>query len=328
MGDSSNVSDYLSSINDPTTSEIEDVGEKVKTAAYNARVREIQAYYRHAMDDAKADGIWETDDHAAMNQAKADRDEALEAAETEFDYIPELFTAFTTPSPSYTSAILIHLSDVRATLTGAATEKVDSVEALISDWTGDAAMQFAQGFLNPFPKSVDNQVEVVDEMRRGVGAFEAILRHSRKDVKDIGDKTAQVLDSLDDWSSDDLKPVLGVVGAVVGLLGALPSGGASLGLALLSFSISVTSTALATEINGNTVDDIIQQMNDNLEAVRTGMRDNENGLSDALDASYETMSGIVTSSSNQEQRDLVPNRPNIADGGANHNNFEVPPEVQ
>src|SRR5690606_2221561 len=111
---------------------------------------------------------------------------------------------------------------------------VAGVEATVEDWEGDARDSFWENFLVPFPKAVENQTEVVDELRCAVWGFESIVRSGRRDVKKVLDATKQCVDGYDGDKTAKAPFALSIVIAVTGVLAALPTGGATLGLALVS----------------------------------------------------------------------------------------------
>lgn len=325
MTGDSNVSSPVDDIELISDGEVRQAGEDVKAAAISARRMEIHQYYAKEITSEKR-GF--PVNHSAIHRLERERDQAKAEAETAFDHIPELFTVFNNPSPIYCQTIRGQLSDARASLTGAAVEKVDEVEILVADWTGNAAVGFNESFLNPFPAAVRNQIAVIEEMKAGVEAFEIILRQSRIDVRQVAQDTVTVLDSLYACNSENVSPVLGIISALAGAIAAPPTGGASLVLSLIGTGASIASSAASIEIGGSTVDDILQRMKDNLDQVRTGMVDNEDGLTAAFNESYATVSGVVNAGDAASQRDLVPNRPVVANGPPPRDDFDLPPEFK
>lgn len=233
--------------------------------------------------------------------------------------IPPRFEWFTHRDPDRLTAMLGDLNYVKTGLSEGVTAKIDLVTADVQDWRGSAAEQFTENFLSPFGQIRLNQIGLVDELSTALQAEQKILTESRRNIVQLGDGTKTALEGLDDGGSS-WGMVLTVAGAVVGVVGAVATGGTSLAItfALIGGGISIAGAAIAeAEVQGETVEEVITSMDDAITKLREAIADEEDILVRALSQDVDTVFANYDN--------LAPKRPYVADVTAGDlSEFQLP----
>lgn len=236
-------------------------------------------------------------------------------------WIVPYFKTFCYPDPKEPKAMADHLTAVRESLNSGQVSAIQGVTPQIEDWEGQARDSFFANFLVPFPDAVDNQIEVVDELRVSLWAYEGILRAGRADAKTLLDTTADALDAFDGGKAAKRTYALIIVAALAGVLKDVPGaaaagGGQKLGLSVIaSGSNAERGTERAKgEIGGKTVSEIMNTFVAATEKLRPLMEDEEGKLATELGNSNELVDKILSSSDPTTLMKLLPNE--IGDDGA------------
>jgi hypothetical protein len=245
--------------------------------------------------------------------------EIMDAIASYCDAIPPRFEWFTQRDPTRLNAMLEDLNFVKTDLSEVVTAKIDLVKADVQDWRGTAAEQFTENFLSPFGQIRLNQIGLVDELTVALEAERKILEESRRNIVQIGDGTLTALNALDDGGTD-WGMILTVAGAVVGVVGAVATGGTSLAItfALIGGGISVAGAAVAeASVHGDTVEDVITSMDDAIRKLKEAIADEEDILVRALTQDVDTVYA--------NWDNLQPPRPYVADATASDlSEFQLP----
>jgi len=150
-------------------------------------------------------------------------------------------------------------------------------------------------------------------------AEQKILTESRRNIVQLGDGTKTALEALDNGGAD-WGMILTVAGAVVGVVGAVATGGTSLAItfALIGGGISIAGAVVAeAEVKGETVEEVITSMDDAITKLREAIADEEDILVRALSQDVDTVFA--------NYGNLAPKRPYVADAtAADLSEFQLP----
>lgn len=230
----------------------------------------------------------------------------------EFDYIPARFAQFFVGDLAMCEAMKADLKAAEEALLGVETT-VNTVNDRMSRWDGEAATDFEAHFVNPMPTAVIQQRNLIREVHEGVDAHRRLLVASRESAKQIA---MQTYAALYDYPSSVGKKeaalsVVGTIGAVVGVALAVPTGGVSLMMSLLALgTASVDTGTKLAQIQGGTVRDIIDSMNDALNALQEDIAYEDDVLRGKM---AETLTKAGAFLSGADDMYLRPRRPQIAD---------------
>lgn len=240
----------------------------------------------------------------------------------ELDWVGEQYKPFYERDPKPLVSILADLEGVKSQLEDPVTEKMDTVKGDLRDWQGTAAEAFVENYLTPFPKTVTNQVEVVVELHAAIQASKEILDRARKDAIATADTTIAALNrAMEIEDKNDDARTWAIIGAVVAVAAAIPTGGASfsfytLGLGLAAGGAGIAAAEIGTRsITGTDPNTILEQMNDSLGQLDSGMTQEEDILAELLHKD----AGII----DEKMDKILPARPAIADD-PNSDEFQLP----
>jgi hypothetical protein len=216
-------------------------------------------------------------------------------AQNEYNDIPQLFTAFSTPDPSGAQPTIDMLWRVAYALdqsvitnavqnpAGTATTLSDPVPAgawhphtsigtrvddIISSrlkyWAGPASDSFGNNYLRPLAATVGPQSALAAELAVSLTAYQNLRDAMHADIWQIGQETLTVLDSVAGSHPHEAIVVLTVCTAAVSVLLAVPTDGWSFagafGLYKAVQGFTGTTKNVSTTIGGKTVAAVISSM--------------------------------------------------------------------
>lgn len=241
--------------------------------------------------------------------------------ESAYTWIVPYFKHFCYPDPLGPKTVADDLGMIRTSLKSGQVTAVQGLTPMIEDWEGKARDSFYDNFLVPFPDAVTNQIEVVDELRLSMWAYENILRSGRVDAKKLLEETKKVVDSFDGDKAAKTQFALVIVGSIAGVMKDWGAGAYKLGLSLVNGSATAGKGAhsYSQSISGKTVAEIFGSFISAAEELRPLMDEQEQKLAEALSDSNETVDGYLNSSDPKTLMTLLPNEaandgPDITDG--------------
>jgi hypothetical protein len=214
--------------------------------------------------------------------------------------IPELFTAFSIPDPTAAQSTVDSLYQTAAGLSpnlkvtvkdgkpyapmldGTAPPSapvettVNYMKTHLQHWDGDAALAF-KGYLDNFTVAAGLQYDFACALAITMDIQLEIRKRLLTDVWDIGNKTLKVLDSLTGVcpSPQKIGVEITVWAAAVGILGAIPSGGAAtvsaVGWLVGTLMTMPVSKPPTDSVGGQSVVEVIQSMHRLLVRVAEGI---------------------------------------------------------
>lgn len=240
--------------------------------------------------------------------------------------IPSRFRWFTERNPNTLSAPFEQLRLVDSALTGAYPDIVATSQDQMRDWSGLAATQFSEKFLNHLVPTRDRQKTVVESLGRGLKGYWQILATSRADIMKIGEKTIEDLGKITDnyKGGSEFTMAMATVGISIGA--AFGSGALAFTLTMGSGGLDALSTVLAAFdkdwVEGGSVYEILCSMEDQIAALRGATAAREDQLASVLSPLLERVraslsvtdvAGAPTVSDANSGTALFVNRPMIAD---------------
>lgn len=240
----------------------------------------------------------------------------------ELDWIGGQYKPFYERDPKPLESILTDLDGVKSQLEDPVTEKMDTVKGDLRDWQGTAAEAFVDNYLTPFPKTVTNQVEIVVELHAAIQASKEILDRSRKDAITVADNTIAALNrAMEIEDKNDDGRALTIIGAVLAVAAAIPTAGTSVGLFALGMGLAAGAAGIAAAevgtrpITGTDPNTILEQMNDQLSSLDSGMTQEEDILAKVLHKDADIIDAKMDK--------ILPARPEIADNPGSKE-FQLP----
>ncbi len=178
-------------------------------------------------------------------------------------------------------------------------DKVIAVGIEVDDWTGAAADAFFK-WSTEWKTSISNQFAGVSVLRELLHAEAAIWQAAAEDLDNISKAAIQALAAADDQydtGSGDLEVTLKVVGAIVAVAGAAPTGGGSLAiLPTLGAGVTVASTGMdiakgaTTEtkaVRGCCPRDMLSSLKEGLKKIEDEIKKGEDALRKAIQANID-----------------------------------------
>jgi hypothetical protein len=180
-----------------------------------------------------------------------------------FDFIETMFESHTQRDPSRLDAMRDDLRRVDTTLRNPVTGGIDTVKGKVEDWRGEAAEHFWGEYLTQLPDILDNQLAYAGMLNAVLDAVQTMLNESRQAVINLGDKTIQALDAVeDDGGGGGFSIGLAIGAAVAGVLSAATAGTAAIAWAVVAGAAGVGSSLTAEEatVGGANVNEVIRSM--------------------------------------------------------------------
>ncbi len=280
--------------------------------------------------------IEETAVRKAVERHEADPDYAAHGVENYYTFVPDLFKPFSQmPDPK---AYQPYIEDLRKVLQDLSSGdhnqdpintkenyfanptfgKVTTASDYLTGWTGSAAMQFKQRFLDQMPPLTRNQFILTSILKSALEAHQAMWDKARNDIDTIVHKTLDALENQPCCDSNTWTITFTVVAAVafVAAVPLAPIEGAGIALATSVTAVGSAASVAAvappeaskSAYAGESVKAIIEQMRQAVVRLGQEIHNVETTIFKALDATHTTVAG--------SQALFVAPRPNLADATA------------
>ncbi|WP_210649521.1 hypothetical protein [Nocardioides sp. SYSU D00065] len=191
-------------------------------------------------------------------------------------------------------------------VTGNANTALDQVSTAgieLDDWTGQAADGFFQ-WSQSWKTGISNQFAAAAVLRQLLHAEAAVWTAALEDLEKLGNDAYAALEAADDefdTGAGEISTTLKVVGAVVAVAAAVPTGGASLSiLAAVGAGVTVASTGMDVYAAGQTESkkfatccprDVLADLMDGVRRVEDAVRDAEDAIRAQLDTNLAEIDG-------------------------------------
>lgn len=169
--------------------------------------------------------------------------------------------------------------------------EMNSAANALDSWTGQAASDFRENFLDPFPSISSNQFHMLVTMKGALEAYQAVCKEAREDIKGIADATVQVLDHARDCNAADWNRALQVAAAVAAVGGAAVTTGPGGGFAMIGAFAAMGSAAQSyaqpgesssVSISGDTVATIIESMRSSVDTLTAEIAATQKRITDSV----------------------------------------------
>jgi hypothetical protein len=130
--------------------------------------------------------------------------------------------------------------------------KMAGVSSSLEDWTGLAAQEFKETFIDPFPSIERNQFLLTHVLKSTLEAEWAIWVAARRDIDDIAHKTLAALDHMEDCGRNTWGQSFTVAACLTSIAAAPFTGGISLALNLVGAAAWVA--AASPPVPGSTIE--------------------------------------------------------------------------
>jgi hypothetical protein len=257
-----------------------------------------------------------------------DRD-PREPDESQYQWIIEKFEYFHERWPAFPRTMAEQCQTAQTAIMSGEMSPYEGVGMTVSnDWAGLARDDFLRFFLNPFGNAVTNQQLLLTELSAAMYAYEAVLRQGRLDARHIADETVNVLDSIGAYSGGDAKTILRVIGIGLAVVSTLATAGSTTALTFGLIGAGLQTAQLGVDIAekdiaGETVDEVLRQLEQRLEDLRTAMDAVEDTIADAVAKTADSVEGLLASRDPLQRATILPNEPND-DGITDITGGEVP----
>lgn len=212
-------------------------------------LEEHMYYYNKYSTDGTTNSADASDAEEKQRKAEIEGDSTVGGI---FDYLKTTYGYFEIESDNF-KTILETLDAAYDSLSGVE-GAIEQISVCAGSWTGSAAMGFKDSVLKPFPDSVINQRNLINEVREGVAAQRRIWINARKSAHSIAEATLKVLKDFSPGASLESAggvgiAVLGAATAFVGLNLSPESNQeeASLLCGLINSAVKTVDTAKALE---------------------------------------------------------------------------------
>lgn len=194
----------------------------------------------------------------------------------------------------------------------AANKDLDSMSgasSALEDWTGLAAQEFKEKFIDPFPSIERNHFLLVQVLESTLGAEWAIWVATRHDIDDIAHKTLAALDHMEDCGRNTWGQSFTVAACLAGIAAAPFTGGVSLGLNLVGaaawvMAASPPQSGATIEFSGESPAAVVQAMTDAISKLKQEIQSQRSRIDKCLTDAQNLLSG--------DSKDFVFPRPALA----------------
>lgn len=308
--------------------------EEIRAKAVREQLNlELMAYERE-LDSASNYPFWGDSPGDIDRKVRQYKGEITPQIEAMFADVPQLFAPFEAcPDPARFDTPISAMERTMAKLsTGQASndpvnatsypanaelDKMSGSESYIEDWTGDAAQEFKENFIDPFPSIVHNQYALALVSRHALEAEKSIWIAARRDIDEIAHGANQALDHMNDCGGNSWNIGFAILGAVVAVAAIPLTAGASsstlaVSLAIVSGAAGAASSASygdleKTEFSGNSPTQVINSMREAISKLKTGIADAERTIADTMNRNQ----GVVAAN----HASFISPRPALADAG-------------
>lgn len=176
-------------------------------------------------------------------------------------------------------------------------DNITDARTYLADWTGKAATDFHKNVLVPFPSIERNQYLALDVLATALEAQRAIWVAAQLDIADIGNKTSEALDSMDDCGHNTWPIGFTIVACVVGIMAIPVAGPVELALGAVGTAAWVAAAnppakdKQPSDITGETAPVVIGHMRDRIAYLRGQIQSKQQLIADALTRTQTALSG-------------------------------------
>ncbi|GLZ31145.1 hypothetical protein Lesp02_33330 [Lentzea sp. NBRC 105346] len=215
------------------------------------------------------------------------------------DGIRPIFEHFKCGDPDRVDSMISYLTEAKYVLGKDLREHLGGAQLDMDGWHGGAADDFRTWLLK-LEDAINLLADCIDALMLILRSYKAIVLAMRSDVLQLVSTT---LKGIEEAEASDWKIALAVVGAVAGVVAALPTGGASLSVTAVAASMVAGAAGVANEMmDADSENGVIQEM------IKIGwsMIGKINGESGRIQVGLIELSGYVTGGKLAEVR---PDRP-------------------
>lgn len=269
-----------------------------------------------------------TGGYPAQSQVDAD----MEEVSNRYNDVPELFAPFTwLPDPADFDAGIEDLTAAMGRLSqGAGAEDptngsampantvldgMDTSQDYLARWTGLAATQFKEKFVDTFESITTNQFLLASYVKGALEAEKSLWDAARRNIDEIAEDTITALEECGDCGKNEWGMAFTVAGAVVALV-AVPftGGGSALAFAAIGGALSIGGAAVGNmddppelDMSGESAEAVVNNMRDAISKLKDEISKAEQKIVDKM----TELTGLVNSNKDV----FVAPRPNLADAG-------------
>lgn len=300
----------------PPGHEVESAVEALVTAAVKAREYERDQAAKGALATNVLPPTYDQDPEGEVESACPD--------------LKARFLYFYERSPIYPATVRGELQAAKTAISSAQLSPMAGLDGVLAHWAGDTKDDFLKFFVNPMISfAIPNQQAALDDMIVAMTAYEGLLRAAHMDAKVLADEAAEVLNSLDDWTSEDTQQVLDMVG--IGIDVASSDSGDGTGKATLStklgmvgIGISAVEAVADTNIDADGALDVMAQVDTILTGMKTIMDGEEEAMAETMRTSLSEIQTTIAADEPLDSASILPlepksdGTPNLTDGKTPH----------
>jgi hypothetical protein len=187
--------------------------------------------------------------------------------------------------------------------------KMAGASSSLEDWTGLAAQEFKETFIDPFPSIERNQFLLTHVLKSTLEAEWAIWVAVRRDIDDIAHKTLAALDHMEDCGRNTWGQSFTVAACLASIAAAPFTGGTSLALNLVGAAAWVAAASPppsgpTIEFSGESPQAVIASMSDAINKLTQDIQSQRDRIDRCLNDAQSTLAGDI--------RDFVFPRPALA----------------
>jgi hypothetical protein len=295
-----------------TYEQLQSLGQQVRDKAVAVSVEQESAQVVQQIQAEHAnDPLLDATGHVAPDPAITQQ-MIKSHAESMYQDIPAMFTAFATADPARMQPMIDSLWGVAYALdtkilgsvahtplddpipAGAwhpGTSIQDRVQDIIDPrmkyWAGPAANTFETNYLRPLAATVTPQSEVAAALAVSLTAQKNLREHTHANIWQIGQETITVLDTLHHTHPHDARVVLDAFTAAIAVILAVPTDGWSFagafGLVGAIQGLTDSAANVTKIIGGKTVAAVISSMADAVSSLASGVDQQEQAITGFLD---------------------------------------------
>lgn len=246
--------------------------------------------------------------------------------ERAFADIPDLFVPFREmPEPTAFGWMIDQLDQALLMLSRGAPEVKDSIsggtykanteldklggtESYIEKWSGPAAREFKETYIDPFDSMVHNQFLITAVLKGALEAEREIWARAQRDIDQIAHDVTAALDALDECGPNRWSTAFTVVGAVISVPAAGLSGASAVALSAVAAAATVAAEEAPPPVeirfHGETPEAIVSEMREAITKLIEYIHDRESAVSNALHRTYQIFAN--------SRKDYVAHRPALA----------------
>lgn len=290
--------------------------EEIRAKAVREQLRlECDSYERDLERDSNYP-FWGDSPYDIDRKVRQYRSDLTPKVESMFADVPQLFAPFETcPDPAAFDTPINALERTMAKLsTGQASndpasattypanpelDKLSGSESYLEDWTGDAAREFKENFIDPFPSIVHNQYALALVSRHALEAEKSVWIAARHDIDEIAHGANKALDHMYDCGGNSWAVGFAIFSAVVAVASIPLTAGSSsmalgLSLGIISGAAGVASAGPPpepekTSFSGNSPTQVINALRDAIGKLKQGIADQERAIADTMNRNHNTL---------------------------------------